>query len=153
MFASENHWKTWNTRFAGKEAFTYACPKGYRQGAVFNKLYKAHRVAWLIEMGEIPDGMIIDHANGVGSDNNISNLRLATQSQNLCNKRVQSNNATGVKGVSMHAPTKKWRAAIRANGKQKHLGLFDSAAEAQSAYLAAADECQGQFAYHKRTAP
>jgi hypothetical protein len=152
MFTSDGQWKSWNTRFSGKEAFTYVCQRGYRQGNIFNKLYRAHRVAWLIEMGEIPDGMIIDHANGVGSDNSISNLRLATQSQNICNKPAQSNSATGVKGVSLHSLTKKWRATIRINGRQKHLGLFDSVAEAQSAYLAAANEFQGQFAYHKRTA-
>ena len=104
----------------------------------------------MIEHGEIPDGLIIDHVNGIGFDNRICNLRLATQSQNLCNKRVQSNSLTGIKGVSLHALTQRWIATIRFKGRQKYLGLFDSIADAEAAYLAAAEEHQGQFAYHKR---
>ena len=151
MFTSDGQCKSWNTRFSGKEAFTYVCQRGYKQGAIFDRLQKAHRVAWMIERGEIPGGLIIDHVNGIGFDNRISNLRLATQAQNLCNKRVQSNSATGVKGVSLHALTQRWIATINFKGRQKYLGLFDSVADAEAAYLAAADEHQGQFAYHKRS--
>lgn len=152
MFSSVSHCRTWNTRFSGKEAFTYACSRGYRQGAIFDRLQKAHRVAWMIARGGIPDGMVVDHINGNQSDNRLPNLRLATQSQNLFNKRVQVNNKAGIKGVCFHAVTKKWRATIAHNGVQKYLGLFGSIEEAEAAYKAAADEIQGQFACHKRSA-
>ena len=151
MFSSVSHCRTWNTRFSGKEAFTYACPRGYRQGAIFDKLQKAHRVAWMIARGDIPDGMVIDHLDGNQSDNRLLNLRLATQSENLFNKRAQANSKTGVKGVSLHSLTNKWVASVRQNGKQKYLGLFDSIDEAKEAYIKAAEEIQGQFAYHKRS--
>ena len=150
MFSSVSHCRTWNTRFSGKEALTYACTRGYRQGAIFDRLQKAHRVAWMIARGDIPDGMVIDHLDGNQSDNRLLNLRLATQSENLFNKRAQANSKTGVKGVSLHSLTNKWVASVRQNGKQKHLGLFDSIEEARAAYIKAADEIQGQFAYHKR---
>lgn len=152
MFASESYCKSWNTRFSGKEAFTFYCFRGYRQGAIFSRLQKAHRIVWMIERGEIQEGMIIDHINGIAGDNRIENLRLATQAQNMCNRRVQSNSVTGIKGVSFHIPTKKWRASIGVKGKQIHLGLFDSISAAEAAYLAAAEKHQKQFAYHNRLA-
>ena len=97
--------------------------------------------------------MVIDHLDGNQSDNRLLNLRLATQSENLFNKRAQANSKTGVKGVSLHSLTNKWVASVRQNGKQKHLGLFDSIEEARAAYIKATDEIQGQFAYHKRPSP
>ena len=41
--------------------------------------------------------------------------------------------SSSFKGVSLHKKTKKWRAFIIENGKQKHLGLFSSEVEASLA--------------------
>tara|TARA_B110000285_G_C14757095_1_gene437895 strand:+ start:172 stop:636 length:465 start_codon:yes stop_codon:yes gene_type:complete len=42
-----------------------------------------HRLVWTTFVGDIPEGFIIDHINGVRGDNRLSNLQCITQSQNL----------------------------------------------------------------------
>ncbi|MDA6380520.1 HNH endonuclease signature motif containing protein [Escherichia coli] len=63
------------------------------------KAYPAHRLAWLIVYGTMPDGFI-DHINRVRTDNRISNLRLVTHSENMQNRKIQKNNKSGYRGVS-----------------------------------------------------
>jgi len=99
-----------------------------------------HRVIWEFVNGPIPKGMVVDHINGIRSDNRISNLRLATPSQNAQNRRQSKNNKSGVKGISYHQRDKKWHAYIGVNRQQLYLGSFDSALDAEAAYLKAASE-------------
>lgn len=46
-----------------------------------------HRFLWEEKHGPIPDGYVIDHINGDGLDNQLSNLRVVTQAQNQQNRR------------------------------------------------------------------
>lgn len=135
----------WNSRHAGKEAFTADNGKGYRQGKVFGGMLKSHRVAWALHHGQWPDREI-DHINGDKSDNRASNLRLATAAENACNKSTYANNTSGYKGVSWSAKLGRWQASIKVGGKQSHLGFFDDPAKAHRAYSEAAHELHGDFA-------
>jgi len=92
-----------------------------------------------------PDSYI-DHEDDNPLNNKKSNLRICTQSQNTANKRKQSNNTSGFKGVSWHKTRSKWRASIRFEYKQYHLGLFKSKGEAAFVYNAAAEKLHGEFA-------
>jgi hypothetical protein len=148
-FATDGSCNAWNVRFAGKEAFT-TNRHGYLCGAIFRKTHQAHRIIWILCNGEIPDGMQIDHINGDKLDNRLANLRIATNAENCCNRRKSDRNTSGVKGVSWHKQMQKWRACIRVEGKLNHLGLFASIADAEAAYLKAAEQNQGQFACHRR---
>ncbi len=115
--------------------------KGYRVICISGNYYFCHRLAWLYVHGKWPDGQI-DHINANKSDNRISNLRDVSGSQNRQNiyAAMASNKSSGVLGVHWHKRGGKWRSSIRANGKQIHLGLFDSIEEAKGAYLKAKKE-------------
>jgi hypothetical protein len=102
--------------------------------------HSAHRLAWYIVTGKFPENEI-DHINNCRSDNRFSNLREATKSQN------QANGNCG-KGYSKNG--NKWKAAIKVNGKQIHLGTFQTKEEAASAYLAARHKHFKEFAADNR---
>ena len=103
--------------------------QGYIEIWIDYRRYQAHRLAWMYIYGKFPE-KLIDHINGNKSDNRLDNLRLATNKENCQNSRLSKKNTSGVKGVSWHTKTKKWRAYIKNHGKFKHLGLFDDFFEA-----------------------
>jgi hypothetical protein len=55
-----------------------------------NGSMSAHRALWTMKHGEIADGLVIDHINGDGRDNRISNLRMVTQGENTLNRKCRS---------------------------------------------------------------
>lgn len=114
---------------------------GYLCICIDRKLYKAHRLAYLISHGEIEDGMQIDHINGIRDDNRASNLRKVSSKMNKENLHAaHSRNKLGILGVRWREDCKKFEASIQANGKKKHLGLFSTAVLASEAYLNAKRE-------------
>jgi hypothetical protein len=72
----------------------------------------------------------IDHINNNRTDNRIENLRWVSPSTNNRNK-------LWIKGYSWNKRDRKWASSIHINGKRKHLGNFDTEAEARAAYVAA----------------
>ena len=144
-FATLSSWRSWNTRYAGKEALTADC-NGYRHGYVLSIKTKAHRAAWAIHYGALPKGHI-DHINGKPSDNRIDNLRDVTRSQNLRNAKTPTTNKSGVIGVSRDGG--KWVARIAANGKYLNLGRFDCI-DAASDARKRAEKRYGYHANHGR---
>jgi len=94
-----------------------------------------------------PKGCLVDHINGDGLDNRRANLRLATPSQNNCNK-PGFNKSSKYKGVSRTDLKKKqWRAVIHYNNEMIHLGRFCNEVAAAKAYDKAAKKYHGEFAY------
>lgn len=75
------------------DAYGYFCLKFGDRAA------KCHRVVWEIHNGEIPEGMCIDHLNGVRTDNRISNLRVVEKKTNSRNRGIDSANRSGTVGV------------------------------------------------------
>lgn len=118
----------------------------YTNIQINKKIYKAHRLAWLYVYGSFPN-KCIDHINGNRSDNKISNLREANHSQNGMNKKMQSNNTSGVRGVYWNRNVKKWHAEVRLKGKRIYLGLFDSLELAELVVSETRLKYHGQFAY------
>ena len=131
-------WRSWNGRFAGKEAFTTIGRDGYRRGAIHWKNYLAHRVVWLLHEGEWPAAEV-DHINGDRGDNRLENLRAVSRLENSRNCKLRSSNTSGVTGVGWSRRAQKWMAHICVEGEYRHLGLFKSIYDAKAVRLAAQD--------------
>ena len=146
--------RLWNARFAGQAAGTVVKKPGkntsYREIGIDGDVYRAHDLAWLIVHGEWPSRRL-DHRDGDGLYNGISNLRPATNSQNIANSRLRKDNLAGFKGVS--SAGRRYRARLRHQGKSRHLGCFDTPEEAHAAYMKAAREMFGEFANPGYDAP
>lgn len=134
-------WKTWNTRFAGKEA-GWPNGNGYLKIPIGRKHY-AHRLAWLIMTGEWPEGQI-DHINGARSDNRWVNLRAVTHAENSRNQKLRSGSRTGQMGVRWAIRAKKWEAQITRDGSTVHIGYFTNKADA----IAARKSAELDFGFH-----
>jgi len=144
-FKNEGAAKAWNSRFSGKEAFKSPHICGYLAGCIRYKKYLAHRVGWAIYHGQWPAEQI-DHINGDKKDNRIANLREATRSENAHNVKRTCRNISGFKGVSFDTNRQKWISSILCDGKQRHVGRFDTAEAAYAAYCKAALKYHGEFA-------
>lgn len=118
---------------------------GYTIIRVESRPYKAHRLAWLYMNGTWPTHDI-DHIDTTRSNNTAVNLREATRSENNGNRSLNSNNKTGIKGVTFIPRYNKYAARIRVKGRGKHLGYFTTKEEAAAAYATAAKEYFGEFA-------
>lgn len=118
---------------------------GHIEIAIDRVRHGAHRLAFLVMTGSWPAGEI-DHIDGNPANNRWKNLREATDAQNARNSRIRSTNKCGLKGVNWHKARACWVAQITVDRKKVHLGLFDTAEEAHSAYVAAARKHHGQFA-------
>jgi|SRR5690554_754693 len=137
--------RSWNNKFCGKEAGT-PNGTGHLRTKVFGQEIVCHRIAWAVHYGEWPpEDLEIDHINMDGTDNRISNLRVATRSQNSHNKNPPANNVSGVKGVSWHKHGGKWQVKFGLNGKQYYLGLFSDFDLAVKARSEAVKRLVGEF--------
>ena len=114
---------------------------GYIRIRIAGQLHYAPRLAFLFMEGSFPKNEV-DHINCIRSDNRWVNLRHATRTQNCGNVRVRA--ASGLKGVSN--TDWGWKAQIRINGKNKHIGYFDSKEMAAQAYKNLATKYFGEFA-------
>jgi hypothetical protein len=143
---------TWKVRRSGVfrqhagSRFVGLRGKVYHRITLGGRQYLAHRLAWLYVYGEFPE-LLIDHVNGDGTDNRIENLRLASPSQNRQNARINSNNKSGVKGVSFISACNLWQADISANGKAHRLGRFKTKEEAVRARKNAEARLHGDFRF------
>lgn len=104
--------------------------------------YLAHRIIWTMVNGQIPEGMTIDHINCDSRDNRLCNLRLATQRQQLQNRREWAK--TGVKGVYL-TRNGSYYSNITVNGRTIYLGSFGTVEEAAAEFERASIQYCGHF--------
>jgi hypothetical protein len=125
---------TWHPKKHDKTFYAVAYASGTGGKSVF-----MHRLVM-----STPEGVETDHIDRDGLNNQRSNLRLATRSQNGANRGRRINNTTGYIGV--HRSGRKYRARIKIDGMQLHLGYFDDPADAARAYDNAARQAFGEYA-------
>lgn len=119
-------------------------PEGYIQIEVEYRLYRAHRVIWLMQTGRWPEHNV-DHRNRVRDDNRWENLREATPLQNSWNRGKCSRNTSGKVGVHPINDLL-WGAEIGVNGRNIKLGRFTCKEEAIAARCEAERHYFGDFA-------
>ena len=141
FFLTDKAAKTWNSRFAHKPALVAIDTHGYRRGEIFGRGYLAHRIVWAHQTGAWPKNQI-DHINGIRTDNRWTNLRAATQIENMRNRRSERNATSSYLGVCWDSNSMKWKAQIAG----KHIGNFSCEIDAAKAYDRAAHLRYGEFA-------
>lgn len=106
----------------GAPAFTTQDKDGYFKGKLLGVSYKAHRVVYYLVHGFLP--IEVDHKDGVPSNNEPDNLRVA------CNMHNRVHRGT-------YLDAGRWRAKIGVDGRNIYLGTFNTEEEAHMAYLKA----------------
>lgn len=131
----------WNWKFNLKKS-TGTCyvERTVRNGQKFGYVSLAQAV-----IGTPPDGMQVDHVNGVTTDNRRSNLRFATLSQQHQNQRINSANTSGMKGIHWMKCRGKWQVYINKNKRKIHLGLYSDIESALAARREAEQREFGEF--------
>jgi hypothetical protein len=100
----------------------------YKNKAMTHK--KNHRLVIAAFLGNTENKLCTDHIDRDRLNNNISNLRYATYSENNQNRSKCKNNTSTCTGVSFYKNLNKWRVLINLNGKQAHVGYYANFDEA-----------------------
>ncbi len=126
-------------------SFKWYCAAGYaisyeKTGSPRKKI-SMHRM--VLNCGP---GQLCDHINGNRLDNRLENIRLCSPAENARNRKIQSNNKSGFKGIYWESAEKVFRAEICHGNKKYRLGRFKRRVDAARAYNEAAKRFHGEFA-------
>jgi len=127
---------------------------GYRRADGYIEVRKgghkmlAHRIVYMLAYGEDPGNWFVDHIDGNPSNNSPSNLRVASQTENMRNvRRLRANNKSGRHGVrqTVVGGIPYWKAAVYLAGRALHLGSYATKEEAIAARDVAERFLYGDF--------
>lgn len=112
---------------------------GYGTFSLKGQMTTAHRAAWILFRGSIPEGLHVDHACHNRQCVNPDHLQVVTRKQNMENRAgAHVNSQSGVRGVFPHHG--RWIAVVRAEGRNHHVGSFSTITEAEVAVIAKRNE-------------
>tara|TARA_R110000796_G_C14275735_1_gene401904 strand:+ start:34 stop:567 length:534 start_codon:yes stop_codon:yes gene_type:complete len=98
------------------------------------KVINIHQLVCITFLNHKPCGhkLVVNHIDANPKNNNLNNLEIITQRKNSNRKHIKS--SSKYVGVSWSNSSKKWKSAIKINGKTKHLGFFIDELEASRVY-------------------
>lgn len=126
----------WNVNYDNRYSVNYA--------NTYNPFVLMHRIILAA-----PPGLMVDHIDHDGLNNQRLNLRLATNSQNQANSKTTCGSSK-YKGVSWHKQSQKWQVKCRVNRKRYYLGCFPTEEEASAVYINFAKIHFGEFCFEGR---
>ena len=106
---------------------------------------KAHHLVWYFTHGEWPS-LQVDHIDNNRANNEPSNLRLATKTQNMQNRKPTKSRDLP-KGV-LRVYKGNYAAIIRCNNQRRYLGYFQTVEDAAQAYEQASLSLHKEFSYY-----
>ena len=115
-----------------KDKDGYLCVALYTDDGIKNR--RIHRLVAQMFLDDFNENLFIDHINRITDDNNILNLRMATNSQNQHNVVKRNGCSSKYKGVSFNQRKQKWASYICINKKKHFLGYYDNEDNAGIAY-------------------
>ena len=134
-FESSSGYKTWHTKYSGKVAgckVTLRRNLNYLMVKVGGVRTYSHRVAFVIYHGYFPE--MIDHADGDGLNNRISNLLASNPQSNAKNQKLPHNSRSKLSGIKFLPSNEKWQVnshvSVEGKNKAKSLGCYDTLFEA-----------------------
>lgn len=132
-FDYQNQWK-WSAQKHQNTFYAVRHPAGKKNETIY-----MHR-----EIMKTPAGMLTDHIDHNGLNNQRYNLRICNNAKNQFNGQKRPNNTSGYKGVIKVRGG--WEARLVKDDKRVFRKVFRSLEEAALAYDEAAREHYGEFA-------
>lgn len=111
----------------------YLSNNAYKKITINNIEYNYHRICYYMGTNINPNDKLVDHIDGNKTNNILSNLRIATHSQNSSNCKKYITNTTGHKGIQWRKNRNKWLVMLTINYKRITVGHFNTIEEAQKA--------------------
>lgn len=84
-------------------------PAGYQEKNKYwrvksgKKVFLVHRIVFVLLGNTLDKNSIVDHIDGNPANNSISNLRKVTPGENCRNRKIRSDNKTGISGITRDA--------------------------------------------------
>jgi len=98
-----------------------------------SSMFRVHRLVAEVFLEKLDYQNQVNHKNYLRNDNRLENLEWVSNLENNSHKSLNINTQNKYPCVSYHKQRKKWRARIRHNNKQVHIGLFDTELDAYQA--------------------
>lgn len=111
---------------------------GYGRFGIGREVMYAHRVAYKLEYGVIPEGSVIDHRCRNRACVRPAHLHAVSVKENLENLDGANagNRSSGIRNVYLHKPSGRWYVRIGHRGESVYGGYFDTPAKADIAATA-----------------
>lgn len=116
---------------------------GYGRLSVDGRRVLAHRFAYELANGSIPDGLVIDHKCRNRLCVNPDHLRACTNRENCASGirgELRPGKSSRFRGAWRRPRYRRWESAIQVDGNIQHLGLFETEEQAALAYAAAVSQ-------------